>query len=379
MKVRKTRSEILLLCAVVGTAIGGGAYAASPQREAPLVWLFSQDARFVAIDLDEERIVDVGNLWYMGIQEVDSVIQWPSTQYLLLQTKSWKLQGISDPSPTEWEARGLAVLVRGADGGLVFNRLIAPPAGATLVAGRALVVNGRPRLFLGWRSGAGDRSFATTYDDRLNFLGRLDNFWVTPWSCLTEKDDLLTPQLGYPRKKFIWNLHNSSFSEKNYNEIDRWGFDDTTPLFVAENCTTVIWAAKGPPSPKGTLILYDVSRGIRISQFTADTYVTPRYLPKLGVCLAEGYELIPIAENSSRQQMLGKIDFHSRDGTSLGALDVPKSGSLQAISTDETIGFHLSPWLLTVIDLRERRIRFQVDIPFTEAKVGSFAASGSGS
>ncbi len=159
---------------------------------------------------------------------------------------------------------------------------------------------------------------------------------------------------------------------------DRWGFDNTPPLFVAEDCTTVIWARKGPPSPEGTLILYDLARGVRLSQFSVNSYVTPHYLPRSGTLVTERYGLVPMGENSARERTLGKIDFYSKDGTPLGTLDVPKDGTLLGVSPDGTLGFHLSPWLLSVLNLQTRRIQFQVAIPFTEAKVGWFDRSESG-
>lgn len=368
-------SWLLFLTCLVGFAALGTPPTTWPLREARLVWLFSWDGRFVAVDLDAERLVDAGNLWYMDIRDVDGVIPWPTDEYLFLLTKTWKLQGLANPSPEQWETRGLAVLTRSSEGGLLFQRLIAPPEGATLVGVRALTIAGQTRLFLGWRSIDNGKDFATSYDSGLNEVSHLDGYRVSPYSC-SVPGGLLTPQLGYPRLKFIWDFSHSSFSQQSYDEIDGWGFASATPLSVSSDCTAVIAARTGPPSSSDrTLILYDLSKDVRISQFPVQSGTVPHYLPKRSLILLENYEPDAPGETTTRRsRTTGQIDFLSKDGTRLGSLDVPKAGSLIAFSPDETLGFHLSPWILSVIDLQARKIRFQVDVPFTDAKIGWFGS-----
>lgn len=66
-------------------------------RAVDRVYIFSNDARFAEIALDEKRIVDVGNLWHMDIFEVREVLRPSNEQSILLRTKGWKLLGIEQP------------------------------------------------------------------------------------------------------------------------------------------------------------------------------------------------------------------------------------------------------------------------------------------
>ena len=373
MLLRVPATALFILGAALGL-VQGSARAADPCQAR--AYVFSRDARFVRIDLPELRIADVGNLWWLNINQVLKVLPDPEGRDLLIVTKTWKMLGIENPTRAEFDRPGLAAL-RPDQRGKLNGATVIPPLFGTdpVLDGRLFDLDGT-RLLLTFYTGAeGDRFATGVYDRSYKLLRTIQNFPATERSCVSTSGHIWTTILAQPSRALQLDWDSGRTESRTLDQVGSSQSFSRTPVAFGDGCLNLIYEKRRRESADGVLHLYDVAADRLVSSFQTDRYADYTLLEGGKFILEDEKQFRPILDQGGqqlglRQHKTGRL--HLRDGTSgqtLYSLAVPENGRVATIGCQAKRVFYVSPGLLTLVDVEEGSVTGRVPIPFDEAFV----------
>lgn len=358
------------ICCIFGSAV-------TAAEKSEYIYLFSSDARFLKIDASNLRIVDVGNLWWRNIFEVDGIIEDPLRDVILLKTKVWKLVGIENPTRAQFDMAGLVVLrevyVKGRNT-LALQRAIQGPSGASLSSGKFLDLD-RRELFLTWTREEESKQVISVvkYDQEFKALETINGFPVYPRSCLSsDKKNIYTPRIGIPREIEILNQESMKIESFSYDHVG--GQDYFSKVAVVERlhpaskgCLMLVKVSQERGGRISTIFLYDMEQRQILSEFRLDITGDFHILRNGKFILVDQVEYTPLDETSLRRDKVGRLlILESSTGKQIASLTVPPNGNLAAL-LDEERGYYISPGRVTVLNLNTWTVRGGLDVPFEQA------------
>jgi hypothetical protein len=366
MTVIRTATSLLLFSITLSSALG------QVNQTAPRYgYVFARDQRYAVVDLVAGRVVTSGN-----IAEVASVTRAyvsPFRQRLLVQGVN--PADLNAPEPAEQLA--ILMLVRGADGPrLSFNRwLRGPTASSSPIWAKALSQN---LLLVSWQD---ERPQTTLYDTTFKVLSTLDNFQVRPTTCLSSDGQTIYAVAHNPTREIkSVSLISSALRESSYASIGNATAYYKAPV-ASDGCVVAfierMARATQGPSP-ATIYLHDVEKNTTLNKFNVEGDGRFALVLKRNLLLLDLTALVPnkLGDGTTvglRRASAGSLLLYDTGaGKESARISVPPDGALAGVSSDGKSAYYLSPSLLTVIDLVNRRATAKIALPFPN---GIFVAS----
>jgi len=357
--VIRTATSLLLFSITLSSALGQ-----VNQTTARYGYVLTPDQRYTVVDLVAGRVVTSGN-----IAEVASVTRAyvnPFGPRVLLQGVS--PADLNAPEPTEQLA--IVMQARGADGPrLTFNRwLRGPTASSSLIWAKVLSSN---LLLASWWQE--ERLQTTLYDTTFNTLRTLDNFQVTPMTCLSS-DGQTIYAVAHNSKREIKSVNLRSFAvkESSYASIGNATAYYKAPM-ASDGCVVAfierMSRATQGPAP-ATIYLHDVEKNTTLNQFNVEGDGRFALVLKRNLLLLDLTALVPnkLGDGTTvglRSESAGSLLFYDTTaGKETARISVPANGALAGVSSDGQRAYYLSRSLLTVIDLVNRRMTAKIALPF---------------
>lgn len=371
-RLLKTAALSIVLSAVLFPLL----QAAEPCHR-PYAYLFSHDARFVKVDLDRMRLADVGNLWWLKINDLTEVVPGAGSNEMLVVTKLWRLLEIESPSRRQFDMHGIAVLHVNPKGELLLRRVIPPLSEEeSFVGAKALTVGDEKRLYVTRlresEDGQAARPTAAVYDKSYELGRPLRDFEVLERSCLSSDGKrLYTPVLGQPYRVRHIDLETGSRGSRPLGGIGEESSFSRVPVAFSDECLCLIYEKRQREGAQGTLHLYDYQADQVRSRWEIDRYADYHILPGGERILAEEKQYEPIVDESGataglQQRKPGRLSWVSGAGASV--LQLPQEGRIAGFGCQGRRAYYLSPGLLSEIDLADWKVARSLEIPFREGR-----------
>lgn len=351
----KTATTLLLFATLCASGQG--------QTTFRYAYILAPDQRYAVVDLIAGRVVTRGEIAEVALATRAYV--GPFRQRLLVQ-------GVS---PADLKARepaqqvAILMQVRGADGPrLSFNRwLERPTPSSSLIWAKVLSPN---LLLASWQD---ERLQTTLYDTTFKALRTLDNFQITPTTCLSSNGQTIYAVAHNPTRE-IKSVSLSSFAvrESSYASIG-----DATAYYkapvAADGCLVAfierMSRATQGPSP-ATIYLHDVEKNTTLKKFNVEGDGRFALALNRNLLLLDLTMLVPnkLADGTTvglRRATVGSLLLYdTSEGKESVRISVPPNGALAGVSRDGQSAYYLSQSLLTVIDLVNRRATAKIALPF---------------
>ncbi len=374
--------RILTMLALASTLSPTALEGAQPCRR-PFAYLFSQDARFVKVDLERMRIADVGNLWWLKINDLSEVIGVPGGNELLAVTKLWRLLEIESPSRKQYEMHGLAVLHVNPKGEILLRRVIPPLSEEeAFVGAKLLSLDGGRRLYVTRQreSDQGELSRPSTavYGESYELERPLRDFSVLERSCLSpDGKRIYTPELGDPHRVRHIDLETGSRGSLGLGGVGEASSFSRAPVAFSEDCLCLIYEKRRREGAHGALYLYDYQAGRVKSRWEVSSYADYHILGRGSRILAEEKRYELIQGGGLIQSKPGRLSWVSEaPGAGASVLQLPQEGRIAGFGCGEEIAYYVSPGRLTAIDLKGWRVDKSLEFPFQEARFVFHAPAG---
>lgn len=365
MTVIRTATSLLLFSLTLSSALGQ-----VKQTVSRYGYVLAPDQRYAVVDLVAGRIVGSGS-----IAEVISVGRGYSDQF----GARLLLPGVIPADLKAPEAREeLAIVrqVRGPNGPrLTFDRWLRGTApSSSLIWAKVLGPN---LLLVSWEDA---RPQTTLYDASFKALRTLDNFRVTPTTCLGSDGQTIYAVAHNPTREIkSVNLRSSAVRESSYASIGNATAYYKAPV-ASDGCVVAfierMSRAMQGPAP-ATIYLHDVEKNTTLKKFNVEGDGRFAVVLKRNLLLLDLTSLVPnkLRDGTTvglRRATAGSLLLYdTSEGKETARISVPADGALAGVSSDGQSAYYLSRSLLTVIDLVNRRVTAKVALPFP---YGTFVA-----
>ncbi len=326
-------------------------------------YVFAPDQRYAVVDLVAGRVVTSGNI--AQVASVTRVYVSPFRQRLLVQGVN--PADLKAPEPTEQLA--LVTQVRGAGGPrLSFDRwLQGPTPSSRSIWAKVLSQN---LLLVSWQN---ERIQTSFYDTTFNASRTIDNFQVTPTTCLGSDGQTIYSVAHNPKREIkSVNLRSFVVGESSYAAIGNATAYYKAPV-ASDGCVVAfierMSRASQGPAP-ATIYLHDVEKNTTLKKFNVEGDGRFAVVIKRNLLLLDLTTLVPnkLADGTTvglRRSSAGSLLLYDTEvGKESARISVPPDGALAGVSSDGQTAYYLSRSLLTVIDLVDRRVTAKTALPF---------------
>jgi hypothetical protein len=354
----KTVTALLLFATTLLSASGQVS-----QTTARYGYVLAPDQRYTVVDLVAGRVVTSGDI--AELSSVTRAYVGPFGQRLVLQGVN--PADLNAPEPTQQLA--IVRQVRGADGSrLTFDRwLRGPTASSSPIWAKAL---SRNLLLVSWQD---ERLQTTLYDTTFKALRTLDNFQVTPMTCLSsDGQTIYAVARNSTREIKSVSLRSSAVRESSYASIGNAAAYYKAPV-ASDGCVVAfierMSRATQGPSP-ATIYLHDVEKNTTLKKFGVEGDGRFAVVLKRNLLLLDLTSLVPnkLGDGTTvglRRASAGSLLLYdTSEGKETARISVPPDGALAGVSSDGRSAYYLSRSLLTVIDLVNRRVTANIALPF---------------
>lgn len=358
MTVIRTATSLLLFSITLSSALGQ-----VNQTPGRYGYVLSPDQKYTVVDLVAGRVVTSGDI--AQVASVTRAYMPPFGQRVLLQSVT--PADLNSPEPTERLA--FVTQVQSAGGPrLRFDRwLRGPTPSSNLIWARVLSQN---LLLVSWQ---GERIQTSLYDNTFKPLKTVDNFQVTPTTCLGSDGQTIYAVVHNPTREIkSVNLRSFAVRESSYASIGNASAYYKAPM-ASDGCVVAFIErlSRATPGPApATIYLHDVEKNTTLNRFNVDgdgrfALVFKRNLLLLDLTMLVANKLADGTTVSLRRVSAGNLLLYdTAAGKETARISVPRDGALAGVSSDGQSAYYLSPSLLTVIDLVNRRVTAKIALPF---------------
>ncbi len=334
-------------------------------------YFFGPDQSYAVVDLAAGRVVSSGQITELtAVTRADFV---SSGQQVLVQAVS-----PADPNPLQpREQLALLTQISGADGPRLslVRWLKSPSASSSLIWNKLLTPN---LLLASWQD---DRIQTSLYDATFNPTRTLDNFRVTPTTCLSSDGQTIYSVAHSAKREIkVVNLSSLAVKESSYASIGNATAYYRAPA-ASDGCVIAfierMTRETVAPAP-ATIYLHDVETNRTLRTFNVAGGGRFELVVKRNLLVLDLTSVVPnkLPDGTTvglRRASAGSlILYNTTAGNETARIPVPTDGALASVSSDGTKAYYLSPNLLTVIDLVNHRVATKVPLPFP---YGTFLAA----
>ncbi len=333
---------------------------------ASYVYVLSPDARFTTIDLAAQRVIASGQ--FAELHSIDRVYPNPFGDNLFIQSPT-----VSDQSSTQ-ATEQLAVIsaVRGAkEPNFQVTRWIrGPTASSRPIWAKALNKN---LLFVSWENEQG-RISTVLYDATTQAVQRVvENFSVTPTTCLSSDGQTVYAVANNPTREIkALNLKTLAIASSSYDSVGSPSAYYKAPV-AADGCTVAFIERIQTPTQRSSpamIYIHNLESNTTLKKFNIDGIGRFAMVLNRNLLLLNLEALVPNTVGGTtigvRRASTGSLLLYdTTTGNESAQISVPKEGELAGVASDGNSAYYISPSLLTVIDLVNRRVSARIDLPFS--------------
>jgi hypothetical protein len=359
----KTVTFLLFVTMALASALG--------QTAPRYGYVFAPDQRYVVVDLVAGRVVGSGNI--PQAIAINGGFVSPFGEKVLILGVSPADQNA--PQPKEQ----LAILTQSRIGSgprLSFARWLPSPTPTSSLIW-AKVISG-DLMLVSWQD---DALYTNFYDATFKLLKRVENYQVTPTTCLSSDGQTIYSVVHSPTREIkAVNLRSLAVRESSYASIGNPSAFYKAPK-ASDGCVVALIErmerATTGPSP-ATIYLYDLEKNLTLNRFSVEGDGRFALILKRKLLLLDLTVLLPnkLPDGTTvglRRASPGTLILYDTSaGKETGRISVPPNGELAGVSVDGESAYYLSPNLLTVIDLINNRVTAKVTLPFP---YGTFVAA----
>lgn len=339
-------------------------------------YLFSQSTKFIKIDVENDKIVNLGNLWWQKIFDVGAVQTDPERKLIFINTEKAFLQGLDKPPYA-----GIMVLNADHKGEIRFvNRINIgvekiEPSGVIgpYISGLGFSPDGK-KIYISW-SDEEKEGMTGIFDAKTGSkLFEIPKNWAGVDKCF-----------GADGKRLIvpWGREFLIYDNDNYNIINRINYYEKVgnPKFFSKtissvaNCKAVIVEYKERPENNkapGKIYIFDLEKEKVITQIDTDFRGEYKLVKKGEQLWIDETKDIPIVEDGKvvgvQREKVGRLHMYNvQSGKESKVLNLPEGGKGYWLSPDNEKLYYFGNQLLTIIDLEKLKILKTLEIPFENA------------
>jgi hypothetical protein len=314
-------------------------------------YVFTNDSRFIKVDLENSRIVDVGAIGAWGYDEIHAVINDPSRQQVFLLVS--KLPGratFNQPTSTQIlvmnkEGRFLQVIDDAKPGDAVFGLM---SSDGTILAESLNNFEQKKRTTIIRNLASGE-------------IRRKDGFILLVYSTFSENGKFVyTQSEGAPRSIDALNIKDLAVQKRSFKQI---GSAEYYSKGILASYGSLFLMVENRTDPKIKLdrryFIYDVASQKILSQFHTDIRGDIRILEKNKLAVLEDRH-----RNAGKTRKL--LLYRTDSDKLVGSIDVPIKGKIAGISSDRKVIYYLSPNRLSLIDVGSLKMLREIYIPFLD-------------
>lgn len=338
------------------------------------LYLFSWDAKFIKIDIESDKIVDLGNLWWEKILDVGPVYTDPERKLIFINSSKAFLQGLSKPP-----SHGVMIFSIGHKGNLTFEKRLNIGIEKVDAAG----ITGPPISGLGF-SPDGRKMYVSWSDEKEGITGIFDTStyskifeisknWAGAENCFTADNKKLIIPWG--KEFLIYNTDKYNIVER-FNYYDKVGDEKFFSKTVTSigNCKAVIVEYKEMPKDDkvfGRIYIYDLEKEKVISQLGINFQGEYKLAKNGEQLLIDETKNITVAVGkaiTSQPKKVGRLhiyDVHS--GKEIRMLTLPEGSGKYWISPDDKKLYYFKNQLLIIVDFEKIKVLKTFEIPFENA------------
>ena len=351
------------------------AYSLSHAKE--YIYIFSHNGKFLKLDPYSLDFIDLGNLWWLNLYEIERVIQDGKKKQILLMTSKFN----NDEDMGKNKVSTFDFLSESHKGDLYLSKTIKSPDENYFI-NDVLLSHGGGKAVISLDSGGEGKKKSLVIDlDNYSISGIIEHFNASRSSCFSLDGSILySPLYGNSKEIEYVRLDGKDgiVYKISYEKIGDKEIKSMMPVVCKDGILLIRENAKSPLYELPlTLFFYDMQSEKVISKIHID-FDGMFYVLSNGKLLINEKKYIPneMPDGSVigiRSKSVGRLHLYDiGTGSKIASIPVHEEGEIVGISSDAINVYYFSSNILSRIDLQNHTVVKEQKVPFMKVKLAFY-------